>query len=138
MQKFLTGRQRVVFDFVRQRIYNSFPPSLREIAEHFGFTSTNALQILNAIRKKGYIQWEDDKARTLTLLPPYKDDTRHSFVVKTDVPELDIRADDTLLIDTEKPVAAGDVILSTQGEVKRFHTGDVAFGKVVGISREIL
>ena len=138
MRKFLTGRQRVVFDFIRQRIYGGLPPSVREVAAHLGVTGRAAYDHLWRIRKKGYIHWEDGKPRTFSLLPPYKDDTRHSYVVKTDVPELDIRKGDDLLIDTAKPVADGDVILSTQGQIKRFRTGDTeTFGKVISVSREI-
>lgn len=135
--KFLTGRQRVVFDFVRQRIYGGLPPSLYEIGEHFGFSGTAASDILRFIAKKGYIAWESGKRRAITLLPPYKDDTRHSFVAKTDAAELNIRKGDFLLIDTARHTAEGDVILSTQGEIKRFSADDVPFGKVVGFSRPI-
>lgn len=135
--KFLTARQRVVFDFVRQRIYEGLPPSLREIGAHFGFTGANAFQVLNAIAKKGYIRIEADKARSIFLLPPYKDDTRHSFVVDADIPQLNIQKGDYLLIDAGKPAAEGDVILSDQGEIKRFAVGDVAFGKVTDLSRPI-
>ena len=135
--KFLTANQRLVFDFVRQKIYNSFPPSIREVAVYLGVTGKAAHDYLWALRKKGYIHWEDNSARTISLLPPYKDDTRHSYVVKTDVPELGIQKGDFLLIDTGKPVAVGEVILSTQGQVKRCCAGDTAFGKVMGISRPI-
>lgn len=135
--KFLTSTQRVVFDFIRQKIYNGFPPTLREIAEHCGFSGKTAFDHLRAIAAKGYIRIEPGKPRSIFLLPPYKDDTRHSFVVKADVPELDIRKGDSLLIDTAKPVADGDMILSTQGEIKRFSAGDTAFGKVVGFFRPI-
>ena len=135
--KFLTGKQRVVFDFIRQRIYNGLPPTVREIAAHLGVTKKAAYDQLCRIRKKGYIHWQAGKARTIALLPPYKDDTRHSFVVDTDVPELGILKGDFLLIDTGKPTAEGDVILSTQGQIKRFGTGDTAFGKIMSVSRKI-
>ncbi len=138
MRKLLTGKQRVVFNFVRQKIYNGFPPSIREIADHCDFSYKRASDILNTLKKKGYIHIDPGKARSIFLLPPYKDDTRHSFVVETDVPDMDIRKGDFLHIDTGKPVADGEVILSVQGEIKRFSTGDVAFGKVVGFSRKEL
>ena len=137
MRKFLTGRQRVVFDFVRQRIYEGLPPTLKEIGRHFGFSATGARDHLWAIRKKGYIHFKDGKPRTILLLPPYKDDTRHSLVVDTDIPQLGIQKGDFLHIDTGKPAAEGDVILSTHGDIKCFATGDVVFGKVVGFSRTI-
>ena len=136
--KFLTGKQRVVFDFIRQRIYEGLPPVLREIAAHFGISGKATYDHLWLLRKKGYIHWEDGKRRTLSLPPPYKDDTRHSYVVKKDVPELDIWKGDDLLIDTAEPVADGDVILSTQGQIKRFRTGDTeTFGRVMGVSRTL-
>lgn len=135
--KFLTGRQRVVFNFVRQKIYEGLPPTICEIAAYLGVSKKAAHDYLWALRKKGYIHWEDSKPRTITLLPPYKDDTRHAYVVKTDVPELDIQKGDSLLIDTGKPIAEGEVILSAQGEIKRFSAEDTAFGKVMGISRPI-
>lgn len=135
--KFLTGKQRVVFDFIRQKIYNGLPPTIREIGKHCGFSCKRAFDHLKALAAKGYIRIEPGKPRSIFLLPPYKDDTRHSFVVKEDVPELDIRKGDYLLIDTAKPVKDRDVILSTQGEIKRFRTGDTAFGKVIGFSREL-
>ena len=137
MRKFLTGRQRVVFDFVRQRIFNDYPPTFREVAAHLGISQKAAYDHLWAIRKKGYIDWQDDSARTFALLPPYNDDTRHSLVADADIPQLNIRKGDYLHVDTGKPVADGDVILSAQGEIKRFSVGDIAFGKVVGVSRPI-
>lgn len=79
----------------------------------------------------------DGRPRTFSLPPPYKDDTRYSLIVQADTPQLGIQKGDFLHIDTGKPAAEGDVILSTQGEIKRFATGDVAFGKVVGFSRVI-
>ena len=137
MRKLLTGKQRVIFNYVRQRMDTGVPPTQTEIAAHFGFSLMNACQILNAIARKGYIKWEFRKPRTFTLLPPYADDTRCSLVVDTDIPQLRIRTGDFLLINIEKPVAEGDVILSAQGEIKRFSAGDTAFGKVVSFAREI-
>ena len=137
MKKFLTGKQRTVFDFVRQRIYEGLLPTLKEIGWHFGFSATSARSHLRAIRKKGYIHFKDGRPRTFSLPPPYKDDTRYSLIVQVDIPQLGIQKGDFLHIDTGKPAAEGDVILSTQGDIKRFATGDVAFGKVVGFSRTI-
>ena len=137
--KCLTGKQRVVFDFIRQRIYEgNLPPSYREIADHFDFSLQAVIDHLTLIAKKGYIQLKPRSRRTITLLPPYKDDTRHAFVVDTDIPELGILKGDFLLIDTARlPVAEGEGILSAQGQIKQFGTGDTAFGKIMGISRTI-
>ena len=135
--KFLTGRQRTLFDFIRQKIYEGLPPTIHEIADHFGLSRKRVYELRQAIARKGYIRFEPRKPRSISLLPPYKNDTRHSFVVKTDVPELDIQKGDCLLIDTGKPIAEGEAILSTQGEIKRFSAGDTPFGRVIGFSRPI-
>lgn len=135
--KFLTGRQRVVFNFVREKIHGGLPPSIREIAAHLEIGEKAVYDHLWAIRKKGYLHWEDHKPRTFSLLPPYKDDTRYFLIVEADVPQLGIQKGDFLHIDTRKPAAEGDVIFSTHGDIKRFATGDVVFGKVVGTSREL-
>ena len=140
MRKFLTGGQRLVFDFLRQKIYNGLPPTLREIGAHFGISDTAARNCLQAIAKRGFIRIAPGKSRSIFLRPPYKDASRHTLVVSDDVdiPQLDIQKGDFLHIDTEKPVVVeGDLILSTHGEIKRFATGDGVFGKVVGVSRRL-
>lgn len=137
MRKLLTARQRAVFNFVRQRIYEGFPPSRREIGEHFGFSDASAQRMLGTLQKKGYIDLELGKARAIVLRPPDKNGTRHLVAVNADIPHLDLRKGDFLHIDIGKPAAEGAVILSAAGEIKRFSAGDVVFGKVVGLSRPI-
>ena len=138
MRKFLTDRQRLVFDFLRQKIYNKMPPTLREIGAHFGISDTAARNCLQAIAKRGFIRVAAGKSRSIFLRPPYKDASRHTLIADVDIPQLDIQKGDFLHIDTEKPVVVeGDLILSTHSEIKRFAAGDVAFGKVVGVSRRL-
>ena len=137
MRKFLTGRQRVVFNFVRQHIEKGVIPYQTQIAAHFRFSAGNTCEILKAIARKGYLTWESKKPRTFKLLPPYKDDTRCALICDKDAPELNIQKGDFLHIDTGTPAAAGEVILSSLGEIKRFSAGDTAFGKVIGFSREM-
>ena len=137
MRKLLTAKQRLAFNFIRQQIHNGLPPSFREIGEHFGFSVTRAFQLVRSLERKGYLTMEADKPRTLSLLPPYKDDTRGSLIVNEDLPQLNIQKGDFLLIDRSKPVTEGDVFLSMQGHIKRYSIGDTVFGKVVSCVREI-
>ncbi|HEU6448928.1 MAG TPA: transcriptional repressor LexA [Verrucomicrobiae bacterium] len=68
----LTKRQRQVLEFVFsvQRAGES-TPTLREIAEHFGFKSSRAAaDHLNALKRKGYLQSEFRKARALRVTSP--------------------------------------------------------------------
>ena len=65
----LTTRQRQIFNFVRDRIYGGVPPSVREIGAEFGINSPNGVIChLKALRKKGYIEWDEHQARTIRLV----------------------------------------------------------------------
>jgi repressor LexA len=68
--KTLTDRQlevlRWIADYIRER---HFPPTLREIGEGIGVTSSNGVtDILKALRVKGAITWERGCARTIRVL----------------------------------------------------------------------
>jgi repressor LexA len=62
----LTARQQQVLDFIRrQQQQTGFPPSSREIQEHFGFQSqTAAMNHLRALERKGVINRTPGKARS--------------------------------------------------------------------------
>ena len=57
----LTDRQQQILDFISQSINGrGFPPTLREIGEHFGIKSTNGVNDhLKALEKKGFLRRED-------------------------------------------------------------------------------
>src|SRR5277367_5173113 len=63
----LTQRQREILDFISASIVErGFPPTLREIGEHFQIRSTNGVNDhLKALEKKGYLEREDLKSRAL-------------------------------------------------------------------------
>ena len=54
----LTSTQEKVFDFLKNHLKeNGFPPTLREIASHFGLQGPRAPQkTLNILERKGYIR----------------------------------------------------------------------------------
>ena len=66
----LTETQRDVLDFIIEyKAAEERPPTIREIGSEFGWSSTNAVKChLNALRTKGYIDWEDGKSRTIKVL----------------------------------------------------------------------
>lgn len=70
----LTERQREILDFITSSITErGYPPTLREIGEHFGIRSTNGVNDhLKALEKKGHLRREDLKSRAMrpTALPP--------------------------------------------------------------------
>jgi repressor LexA len=68
----LTKRQRQIMDFVlATQQTGEATPTLREIAEHFGFRSSRAVaDHLDALRRKGYLESEPGKARSLRVTSP--------------------------------------------------------------------
>lgn len=70
--KTVTSRQKEVLDFIRSRAdTNQMPPTLREIAEHFGWSSPSAAQEhVTALRRKGMLEPRKRAARSLRLIGP--------------------------------------------------------------------
>ncbi|MCS7180469.1 MAG: transcriptional repressor LexA [bacterium] len=67
--KKLTEKQKKVFEFIKDYIAeNRYPPTIKEIMEHFSFFSPTAVvSYLNALEKKGYIKRDKGKARGIIL-----------------------------------------------------------------------
>lgn len=63
----LTTRQRQILEFITASINErGYPPTLREIGEHFGIKSTNGVNDhLKALEKKGHLRREDLKSRAM-------------------------------------------------------------------------
>jgi repressor LexA len=63
----LTHRQQEILDFITASIVErGFPPTLREIGEHFQIRSTNGVNDhLKALEKKGHLRREDLKSRAM-------------------------------------------------------------------------
>ncbi len=70
MIKNLTEKQRNVLHFIFNKIKNEhMPPTIREIAEEFGFSSTGTVRdYLKALVDKGYIKVSEGKARAIELV----------------------------------------------------------------------
>ncbi len=70
MPDLLTGRQKQVLDFIRQHIEKEgLPPTVREIAMHFGFASPLSAQLhINALSKKGFITKTPLKTRSIKVV----------------------------------------------------------------------
>jgi len=70
MVKNLTEKQKNVLQFIFNKIKNEhMPPTIREIAEEFGFSSTGTVRdYLKALVDKGYIKVSEGKARAIELV----------------------------------------------------------------------
>ena len=65
----LTPKQQKVLDFIKERINQSVPPTIREIAKEMGFSSTGTVRdYLKALEKKGYLKRGGNMARAIELL----------------------------------------------------------------------
>lgn len=72
MAEALTQRQREILEFISASIVErGFPPTLREIGEHFNIKSTNGVNDhLKALEKKGHLRREDLKSRAMRPVLP--------------------------------------------------------------------
>ena len=65
----LTAKQEKVLKFIRERVGENLPPTIREIAGEMGFGSTGTVRdYLAALQKKGYLTRANNKSRAIQLL----------------------------------------------------------------------
>jgi repressor LexA len=65
----LTSRQREIFNFIRAFIKErGYPPSVREIGEHFNIYPRAAFDHLKALERKGYLKRRGSMSRGLEVL----------------------------------------------------------------------
>ena len=65
----LTSRQKEIFDFIKAFIKErGYPPSVREIGEHFHIYPRAAFDHLKALEKKGYLKRRGSMSRGLEIL----------------------------------------------------------------------
>ena len=72
MKKEITASQKKVLDFIADYTSSeNVPPTVREIARHFGFASPGTVQdYLGALKSKGYISVKKNFYRGIELLSP--------------------------------------------------------------------
>jgi repressor LexA len=126
----LTDRQQEILGFISQSIEErGYPPTLREIGEHFGIRSTNGVNDhLRALEKKGHLQREDLKSRALRPVGAPASATA-SLSRKGD----DARLADMVEIPVVGRVAAGLPLLAVENVQDTVHV-DRFF---IGQSREV-
>ncbi|HZX94418.1 MAG TPA: transcriptional repressor LexA [Myxococcales bacterium] len=66
----LTERQDKILSFIKKSIQDQgYPPTIREIGEHFGIRSTNGVNDhLKALERKGYLMRGELKSRALSVI----------------------------------------------------------------------
>src|SRR2546426_1081113 len=70
MSEPLTDRQEKILAFIKKSIQDQgYPPTIREIGEHFGIRSTNGVNDhLKALERKGYLLRGELKSRALSVI----------------------------------------------------------------------
>src|ERR1043166_2341038 len=70
MSEPLTERQEKILSFIKRSIVEQgYPPTIREIGEHFGIRSTNGVNDhLKALERKGYLMRGELKSRALSVV----------------------------------------------------------------------
>lgn len=66
----LTSRQRWVAHTIRRMTEEAgYPPTIRELMHECGFATPNSVKVhLEPMRRKGWVTWEENKARTLQVV----------------------------------------------------------------------
>lgn len=133
--KRLTDRQREIFEYIARYIAeHQMPPVFREISGHFGFSEKAAFDHINTLTKKGYIEYEIGKPRTIRL-------TRHAQLFSITAAEaqqhLGIQSGDLLTISPVECLVEGDTILTTEGHLAEYQKGQQVVGKVISRSRPL-
>lgn len=66
----LTEKQQKVLNFIKARIIENMPPTIREIAQELGFSSTGTVRdYLEALEQKGYLKRGTNRSRGIELVP---------------------------------------------------------------------
>jgi len=126
MPEQLTKRQNQIWNFISVFCEErGYPPTLREIGEHFGIRSTNGVNDhLKALEKKGYLRREDLKSRALRPVKP----NGHGTPLADVVPITSL-AVEQVEIPIVGQVAAGEPLLAVENvedtvRVDRFFVGN--------------
>jgi len=74
--KDLTERQKEVLSFIAEYLKkNSYPPAIREVADHFSISVKGAHDHIIALRKKGHLKQADKRPRTMGLTHSLQEDS---------------------------------------------------------------
>ncbi len=79
--KGITDRQQQVLDYIVDYTEeNSYPPTVRDISEHFGISLRAIQDHIAALQKKGYLSQREKKARSLKVLVGAKEKEPELYV----------------------------------------------------------
>jgi repressor LexA len=111
----LTWRQRKVLQVIRDSVQRrGYPPSMREIGEAVGLTSTSSVSYqLSTLQSKGYLRRDAGRPRTVEVRLPGQPAVRPDVEDAEDV-VLDIPSQDAAYVPVLGRIAAGGPILAEE------------------------
>ena len=116
----MTERQEKILAFIQRCIEEQgYPPTIREIGEHFGIRSTNGVNDhLKALERKGYLLRGELKSRALSVLDGGKSASQGTaatrLVRRRELAALESDAGDIVEVPIIGKVAAGAPILAQE------------------------
>src|SRR5260370_26234305 len=116
----LTWRQRKVLQVIRESVQKrGYPPSMREIGEAVGLTSTSSVSYqLSTLQKKGYLHRDVGRPRTIEVRlpghPTVRPEPGREKEEAADIPGIDIPSLEAAYVPLIGRIAAGNPILAEQ------------------------
>jgi repressor LexA len=116
----LTMRQRKVLQVIRESVEKrGYPPTMREIAEAVGLSSTSSVaHQLETLQNKGYLRRDAGRPRTVEVHlpghPPVRPGPGGGDEARTGIPGFDIPSQEAILVPWIGRIAAGEPILADQ------------------------
>jgi repressor LexA len=116
----LTWRQRKVLQVIRESVQKrGYPPSMREIGEAVGLTSTSSVSYqLSTLQKKGYLHRDVGRPRTVEVRlpghPAVRPEPGREEEDASDIPGIDIPSQEAIYVPLVGRIAAGGPILAEQ------------------------
>src|SRR6266550_4227870 len=113
----LTWRQRKVLQVIRESVQRrGYPPSMREIGEAVGLTSTSSVSYqLSTLQSKGYLRRDAGRPRTVEVRLPGHPAIRPEAEEPDEArPALDIASQDAAYVPWIGRIAAGGPILAEE------------------------
>src|SRR5580700_1303725 len=111
----LTWRQRKVLQVIRDSVQRrGYPPSMREIGEAVGLTSTSSVSYqLSTLQSKGYLRRDAGRPRTVEIRLPGQPAIRPEAELDEDT-TLDIPSQEATMVPLVGRIAAGGPILAEE------------------------
>jgi repressor LexA len=111
----LTWRQRKVLQVIRDSVQRrGYPPSMREIGEAVGLTSTSSVSYqLSTLQAKGYLRRDAGRPRTVEVRLPGHPAVRPERDLEDDSP-MDIASQEAAYVPLVGRIAAGGPILAEE------------------------